>query len=115
MSKGYDLGVDLYELWHAGKHLIPDVAEQFHQAGEALDGASSSWAWYRSGDLGSGGSYGAHSEFLALKSSLDGYLAQTYNNLHYTGIALVEAANDYEGTDAEAREEFEKRKKQMAG
>jgi len=116
MSSGRQLGVDLYELWHAGQSLIPDVAAEFDAAYNGVnDGAGDSFAWYRGGGLGVGGSYGPHSDFQALAQTLGGYLARTYNNLYYVGEALVEAANDFANTDAEAAAEFESRKSQVEG
>jgi hypothetical protein len=113
MSTGYDLGVDLYELWHAGKNLIPDVAEQFHLAYGDLQAGNDSGPWYRGNGIGVGGQYGCHSEFQALMSTLDGHIAQTYNNLYFTGQALVEAANNYDLVDGEAGAEFTRRKQAM--
>jgi hypothetical protein len=113
MSKGYDLGVDLFELWYAGKTLLPDVAEQFHLAGGSLSSGASSNPCYRGGGIGTDGTYGAGTAIAALGSTLNDYVATTYNNLYYVGLALIEQANDYADTDAAARDEFEKRKKEL--
>lgn len=113
MSSGRDLGVDLYELWHAGKNLLPVVAEEFSVAHGTLSSGSMSNPAYRGGGIGTEGSYGAGSAIMALGDVLEGYLARTNNNLYYTGQALVDAANTYEGADSAAIAEFEKRKKEM--
>ena len=113
MSKGYDLGVDLFELWYAGKALLPEVAEQFHEAHGSLSSGTSSSPAYRGGGIGTEGSYGAGSAIMDLGNVLEGYVATTYNNIYYVGQALTQQANDYERTDAEARAVFESRKKQM--
>ena len=44
---------------------------------------------------------------------LAGHLSQTADNLMDTGAALVHAANHYAQTDAEARAEFERRKREI--
>lgn len=115
MSKGYDLGVDLFELWYAGKKLLPPVAEQFHEANGSLSTGSSSSPAYRGGGIGTEGSYGAGSAIMDLGDSLGTFVAQTYNNIFYVGQALVDAANEYEGADSTAIAEFEKRKKEIGG
>lgn len=115
MSSGRDLGVDLSELWYAGNNLIPGVAEQFHEAHGSLNSGSRSNPAYRGGGIGTDGMYGAGSAIMALGNVLEGYVAQTYNNLYYVGLALVEQANDYADTDAEAERVFEQRKRELGG
>lgn len=115
MSNGYDLGVDLFELWYAGKKLLPPVADQFHDAHGSLSSGSDSSPAYRGGGIGTAGSYGAGSEIMALGNTLETYVARTYNNTFFVGQALVEAANEYAGADQAAITEFEKRKKEIGG
>ena len=110
MSTGHELGVDLAELWDAGQNHLPIVAGQFTQAVNALP-TSITGIMYRSGGVGAGDhSYGSASAWGELAAVLAGHLATTADNLMDTGAALVHAANNYAGTDAEARAELERRK-----
>lgn len=113
MSSGYSLGVDLYELWRAGKVNIPDVAAQFNAATGPLGTARSDGGWFRSCEVGAGGVYGAGEAFGELAETLHGYLLKTHDNLISTGEAIVKAANDYHLTDTAARDEFDRRKREL--
>lgn len=112
MGNGRELGVDLHELWYAGRNLLPPVAEQFHVAHGALSSGSSSSPAFRSGGIGTEGSWGAGSAIRELGDVLEEYVAQTYNNIYYVGQALMEQAEDYARTDDEARAVFEQRKRE---
>jgi hypothetical protein len=113
MSSGHQLGVDLAELWDAGQNQLPQVAGEFTKAVNALP-TSITGIMYRSGGLGAGDySYGASTAWGTLASTLSGHLSTTSDNLMDTGAALVYAANHYAATDAEARAEFERRKREM--
>ena len=112
MSTGHELGVDLAELWDAGQNQLPQVAGEFTKAVTALP-TSITGIMYRSGPVGAGGSYGASSAWEALAEALSGHLSTTADNLMDTGAALVHAANNYAHTDAEARAEFERRKREI--
>jgi hypothetical protein len=113
MSTGHDLGVDLAELWDAGQNQLPTVAGEFTIAVNALP-ASITGIMYRSGGVGAGDySYGSAPAWEALAATLAGHLSQTAGNLMDTGAALVYAANHYAHTDAEARAEFERRKREI--
>jgi hypothetical protein len=113
MSTGHELGVDLAELWDAGQNHLPIVAGQFTQAVNALP-TSITGIMYRSGGVGAGDhSYGSASAWGELAATLAGHLSTTADNLMDTGAALVYAANNYAGTDAEARAEFERRKQEI--
>jgi hypothetical protein len=110
MSTGHELGVDLAELWDAGQNHLPIVAGEFAKAVNALP-TSITGIMYRSGGVGAGDhSYGSASAWGELAATLAGHLSTTADNLMDTGAALVHAANNYAGTDAEARAEFERRK-----
>lgn len=113
MSAGYSLGVDLYELWRAGKVSLRDVAKQVEAATGPLGTARSDGGWFRSCDVGVGGVYGAGEAFGQLADTLNGFLIQTRDNLYSTGDALVLAANGYAETDDAARQEFERRKSEL--
>jgi hypothetical protein len=114
MSSGRELGVDLSELWHAGKHLLPQVAGEFNKA-QQTSNPYCSGAFYRGGGLGAGdGAFGAYFVWRDLADKLDEILTTTQTNLVDTGTALVIAANNYAHTDAEARAEFEARKSELS-
>jgi hypothetical protein len=108
VSSGHQLGVDLAELWDAGKNQLPQVAGEFSIAANALP-TSISGIMYRSGGVGAN----ASSAWGSLAAALHGHLTTTADNLMDTGVALVYAANNYAGTDDEARAEFERRKKEI--
>ena len=110
MSTGHELGVDLAELWDAGQNHLPIVAGEYTLAVNALP-TSITGIMYRSGGVGAGDhAYCSASAWGELAAVLAGHLSTTADNLMDTGAALVYAANNYAGTDAEARAEFERRK-----
>lgn len=116
MSTGYDLGVDLYELWRAGSVVLPDVATQFTDAAALLDPQGARGAFHRTGGLGAGGgAYGAFTSWHSLAATLDGFLNETATNLRDTGRALVMIADDYAATDAEAQRELDRRRSEIGG
>ena len=89
------------------------MAGEFTKAVNALP-TSITGIMYRSGGVGAGDhSYGSASAWGELAAVLAGHLATTADNLMDTGAALVHAANNYAGTDAEARAEFERRKQEI--
>ena len=113
MSTGHQLGVDLAELWDAGQNQLPVVAGEYTLAVNALP-TSITGIMYRSGGVGAGDYFsGASTAWESLAATLSGHLSTTADNLMDTGAALVHAANNYANTDAEARAEFERRKREI--
>ena len=108
---GTSLGLDLWELYRAGKQSLPAVAMEFYvacnhvrHAGSAADGAFSRPPIF-------GGAKGpAFGEWTELMNTIGRFLEETADNLDATGTALVMAADSYAETDRAAGRELERLK-----
>lgn len=109
---GTVLGVDCYELWHAGEVLLPDIAGEFFLASGGVVPGDAHYGFQRAAGIGLGadGAYGAWS---SLCDTLDQALNDTGQNLADVGVALRLAAETYAKTDAEAQAEYDKRRKEL--
>jgi hypothetical protein len=108
---GITLGLDLFELYRAGKQSLPSVAAEFTVAAGSLTSAGGSADPLFTRPAIFGGNKGpAHAEWMELKGSVERFLAQTSDNLLDTGTALVLAANTYAASDEIARQELDRLK-----
>jgi hypothetical protein len=106
-KSGRDLGIDLYELWIAGENLLPEVADQFAEAGKqfALTESQNGYFW-RPAEF-SGGGYGPmHAAFADLRQTLAAVFRDSQGNLELAGHALKMAADEYARTDKAAADQF---------
>jgi hypothetical protein len=107
-DRGNDLGVDLHELWLAGKQYLPEVAEQFNGAlAHTRRAADYDFAFHRSAAFGGGGNGPAFGPFTALRDQLSDVYVETWRVLSDAAIALIIAANTYAETDDAAKRKFE--------
>lgn len=111
-DNGTDLGVDCYELWHAGHTLYPQMAAEFDGAASSIGSTDPEWAFIRDDSIGLG-STGAYSVWSACATMLEDRIAETARNLRDTGAALVLAADTYAATDEAAKAEYDKRKREL--
>lgn len=104
-KSGAELGADLGALWHAGKHTLPQVADDYWDAATNIPTLTAPIT-ARGGGLGQdpGG-------------AIDGYAGRVYRMLLDTRLALSEVAealvwvaDEYAATDASCRAEFERKK-----
>jgi hypothetical protein len=106
---GRDLGVDIHELWLAGKEKLPAVAAQYDEAWRnvAATNDNALTALTVPSDL-----LGNHGEVLgpwiALRDELLKILSDTATNLALAADALVMAAHAYARTDHRAGREFDR-------
>lgn len=106
---GKDLGVDIYELWLAGKEKLPAVAAQYDEARRnvAKTDDNALTALTIPSDL-----LGNHGEVLgpwrALRDELLKILSETGTNLTMAADALVMAADAYAETDHRAGRVFDR-------
>lgn len=112
-SNSAALGADLYDLWNAGTNTLPDAAKQYDAAWEKVPYNINSECM-RSGPIGIVPD-GPAPAINSLISALNDALSQTSSNLKATGEALVWLANEYAKTDAAAKAEFDRKKKDMGG
>ena len=104
---GTTLGLDLWELYRAGKQSLPAVAMEYYVAsnyvrhsGDAAEPAFSRPAMF-------GGIQGpAFGEWVELMRTIARFLEDTGDNLDATGTALVMAADAYAETDHRAGREL---------
>jgi hypothetical protein len=113
VDKGTGFGLDLYELWQAGRDRLPTVALQYTEANNAVahtdDGLAA--AFLRSPHL-SGDSYGpVYPAWKTLRDELQTILHDTAKNLELVGEALCLAANEYAKADSAAEKEFNRLKR----
>jgi hypothetical protein len=103
---GFDLGADIADLEHAGKVLLPSIAETFGQAkmplGQTDSGDS---AFVRPAEFG-GGSGPVLPAFSALRSTMIKILQDAQDNLDLAGHALVLTAQSYRASDESAASKF---------
>jgi len=102
-KSGYDLGVDLYKLWYAGRHDLPTLAEVYAKACNALADT----------DIGIESAFRRDVYFgpdrvldawRTLRDSLHGFLRDSATNLEMTADALCLAVSAYKETDDGARQ-----------
>lgn len=105
--EGEALGVELVDLWHAGRIGLPRIAEAYVEANHTLAGtADHDDAFSR----GYGGEYyagGASSgkvsgPWTQLRNTIQTILGNTANNVEQAGVTLVHVADCYAQTDTEA-------------
>jgi hypothetical protein len=109
-DKGVTLGLDLAELYRAGRVTLPNGAAEIKAAGQAVARAVSAESCFTRPAI-FGGSRGlAHAEWEELRASLDRFLSETADNMIDAGAALVLAADNYASTDADAKRELDRLK-----
>lgn len=109
-ATGEKLGVDCLELWKAGAYQLQPLGEHFRRTVRHVVTAESGLsALWRDGKLG--GPYGPlYVAWSALADETIRILQETAENLEATGEVLVLAAEQYQGTDEQARRKFEELK-----
>lgn len=113
-SHGHELGVDLGNLFNAGKYLIPGVADQLSDGASAIPSYIGNF--YRSGGYGKSDGYnGPSTEVNNYVTELTGIMSTTAKNLNDVAVAITYIATHYQWTDEEARQEFNTRRKQLEG
>ncbi len=105
---GEILGADLGKLWHAGKHDLPLVADDYRSAWFKTPSSVSSLC-SRGGGLGS--NPGAHLD--SVIDRVNKFLKDTETALNEVGEALVWVADEYAATDASCQSAFNAKKKAM--
>src|SRR5687767_12585232 len=108
-DKGTELGLELWELYRAGRQSLPSVAMEFYvacnhvrHAGDSAEGAFARPPMF-------GGANGpALAEWMELMSTIGRFLEDTADNLDATGTALVLAAETYAETDRAASRELQR-------
>lgn len=111
-DSGKDLGLDLFELYKAGKQHLPHVASEYTSAGASVSGASSAASCFQRHQIFGGTNGPAFQEWNELRDTVQTFLNDTGNNLNETGQALVLAADTYSATDSAARDELERLKRE---
>jgi hypothetical protein len=111
-DSGYDLGVDLYELWHAGQTLVPQMSGEFFLATSGMIPGNVSYAFQRGSGIGIGPT-GPFPAWQSLCLSLNDAVEHTAQNLADVGVALRLAADTFAKTDDAAATEFHKRQKEL--
>lgn len=103
---GDALGADLGALWYAGKHDLPDMAADYHEAWTKTPYAVSGITG-RGGGLGS--DPGAQLDLMC--DRVNKFLSDTETVCTDVGTALVWIADNYAATDQTCVTNFEKTKK----
>jgi hypothetical protein len=112
-DKGEDLGVDLYQLWRAGRDNLPSVAVEYAAANDHVANTDKglSTTFLRPTQFG-GGSYGpVYASWKALRDEFQTILGDTSKNLELVGESLCLAANEYAKADGAAADELRRLKK----
>jgi hypothetical protein len=109
-DKGVTLGLDLAELYRAGRVTLPNGADEIKEAGQAVARAASAASCFTRPAIFGGTKGVAHAEWEELRSSLDRFLSETADNMLDAGAALVMAAENYASTDAAAKRELDRLK-----
>ncbi|MEO9325580.1 hypothetical protein ABFT23_18965 [Nocardioides sp. C4-1] len=112
-SHGYELGVDLANLWNAGKNLIGvQLVGELQAGADALPATIDNF--YRGGSWSQpDASVGPQASVNAYVAALKEILTTTASNYAEVGEALVYIANNYEFTDGEAQTEFDNRRRDI--
>ena len=111
-DQGVTLGLDLAELYRAGRVTLPAGAAEIQEAGRAVAKAASAESCFTRPAIFGGTKGPAHAEWEELRASLDRFLNETADNLLDAGAALVLAAQTYASTDDAARQELDRLKGQ---
>jgi len=108
-DRGVTLGLDLWELYRAGKQSLPAVATEYYDAGFRVGRAGSFAEEAFTRPAMFGGTQGpACGEWMELMSTIMKFLGDTGEALDDTGAALVMAANTYAETDRAAGRELQR-------
>jgi hypothetical protein len=108
-DSGVTLGLDLAELYRAGKVTVPNGAVEIKAAGEALARVASAGSCFTRPDIFGGAKGAAYAEWEELRATLDRFLNETADNMNDAAAALVLAAETYASTDdTAARDEFKR-------
>ncbi|MDW5326428.1 hypothetical protein [Plantactinospora sp. KLBMP9567] len=106
-KSGSDLGVDLYELWVAGERSLPEVAQQFAEAGKCFGQTESGDGYFsRPAEIGGGGYGPAQRAFAELRMTMSAVFRDSQSNLELAGQALKMAADNYDASDQAAMDQF---------
>jgi hypothetical protein len=109
-DSGTTLGLDLAELYRAGRVTLPTGAAEIKAAGAAVAKAASADACFTRPDIFGGSKGPALAEWEELRASLDRFLNETADNMIDAGTALVLAAENYASSDAAAKAELDRLK-----
>ena len=111
MADSTTLGADLFDLWNAGKHMLPAAAESVQGAWNTTPASIKSYCT-RSGPIGLVPD-GPGQAIDNVLEYLNRALSDSAQNLRLTGDALVWLANQYAATDADAKAEFDRKKRDL--
>lgn len=104
VGSGGEFGVDLYHLYYAGRERFPAVSVLYAEMTEQVhDTQPLGRGEFTRPD---GGMHPAHTLWIELRDELQDVLRKSSINLWDTGKALVETAESYARTDAEAARAF---------
>jgi hypothetical protein len=105
VSRAEDMGANLEELYKGGKVELPEVADQFTQAKDALGTVDAGTAFDRNVNLGLGAS-GPKTEFGSLVEALVKTLRETGDTMHDVATNLVITAQNFAKTDESVKAAF---------
>ncbi|GIF12390.1 hypothetical protein [Actinoplanes teichomyceticus] len=108
MAENPNLGVDLYNLWTAGKDNYPSVAYQYTEALRSIDATEPGLAYaFRRPEVFGGGACGpVYQPWRDLRDGLAAVLGETRANLLGVADVLCMAVRTYQETDDEAAAAF---------
>jgi uncharacterized protein YukE len=109
-DQGVTLGLDLAELYRAGRLTLPNGAAEIREAGAAVARAISAESCFTRPAIFGGSKGLAHAEWEELRASLDRFLTETADNMVDAGQALITAAENYASTDEAAAGELNRLK-----
>ncbi|AVT36672.1 hypothetical protein [Plantactinospora sp. BB1] len=99
--------MDLYELWVAGDRMLPEVAQQFAEAGKRFGQTESGDGYFsRPAEIGGGGYGPAQRAFAELRMTMSAIFRDSQSNLELAGQALKMAAENYATSDQAAVDQF---------
>lgn len=103
-----ELGVDLHNLYVAGKRHLPGIAAQFREA-RAVLGTSSYFdgKFHRSPSIGGTWNGPAQPALAEFRDAMCGVLTDSESNMTETADALVLTAESYAATDTRAGDKFD--------
>jgi hypothetical protein len=112
-DSGVTLGLDLFELYRAGRQSLPPVSGEFFTAGASVAAAGAKADPLFSRHEIFGGAKGpAYAEWTELKNTIERFLKETSDNVEDVASALVLAANTYASTDHVASQELDRLKRE---
>ncbi len=111
-DSGYDLGVDLYELWKSGHDNLPWLAWVVATANNdlAATATAAGSAFIRPLEFGTELYGNAYWPWRGLRDELQRILGDTATNLELVGDALCMAAQQYADSDSAAADELNRLK-----